>query len=145
MLIQSILIREGGSHVELDGVTYHFAPIPTGEHVAEVESDDHIDRLLAIPEGFRVFRRAKEDAPPLSGGAAGAAGGSAGASALGGTGTPATDDGGDNQAGDEPPDLEAMSRDDLVALYENLAGTKPHHMIGEPKLRKLVADLLARD
>lgn len=55
MLIESIIKRAKGTTVELDGVTYRFLPSADhdGRHVAEVEDQRHIARLLAITDGFR--------------------------------------------------------------------------------------------
>jgi hypothetical protein len=38
-----------------DAMEYEFAPNAHGAHVAEIEDPDHIARLLAIPEGFRLY------------------------------------------------------------------------------------------
>jgi hypothetical protein len=54
MKIQCILKREGGTHIELRGTHYHFAPQADGRHVAEVTDEAHISRLLSIPEAYRV-------------------------------------------------------------------------------------------
>lgn len=44
--------------VDLPGKTYFFVPVdpsnPDSEHVAEVADNDHIQRLLAIPEGYYI-------------------------------------------------------------------------------------------
>lgn len=44
--------------IELPGKTYFFVPIdptnPDSEHVAEVEDNAHIQRLLSIPEGYYI-------------------------------------------------------------------------------------------
>lgn len=55
MKIQSILIREGGTITEIDGLQYHFEPLEDGAHVAEVSVEAHIDRFLAIPEGYKAY------------------------------------------------------------------------------------------
>lgn len=56
MHIECKLKREGGSFVELDKISYHFALQPDGAYVALVDRADHQDRLLGIPEGYRVYR-----------------------------------------------------------------------------------------
>ena len=56
MLIQCILKRDGGTHTELGGVGYHFEPLADGAHVADVANEDHADRFLAIPEGYKLYR-----------------------------------------------------------------------------------------
>ena len=55
MKLECKLIRDKGTRVELDGVEYHFEPLADGAHVAEVEHKDHIDRLLGIPEAYRLY------------------------------------------------------------------------------------------
>lgn len=55
-LIECILKRDGGTKIDLGGMTYHFAPDPEGRHVAMVADPDHISRLLSIPEGYRLPR-----------------------------------------------------------------------------------------
>lgn len=54
MLIESIIKREGGTTVTLDGATYKFA-LP--KHVAEVADVKHATHLLSIKEGFREVKR----------------------------------------------------------------------------------------
>lgn len=49
MRIELTIRRKGGSHVELDGTTYHFAPTATDpRHTAEVTNKAHLKRLLSI-------------------------------------------------------------------------------------------------
>lgn len=55
MKIECILHREGGTHVELGGIDYHFEPVADGAHVADVKEEAHIDRFLSIPESFKVY------------------------------------------------------------------------------------------
>lgn len=55
MNIECILKRNGGTRTDIGGVTYHFAPLADGAHVAEVTDTAHIDRFLSIPEGYRVY------------------------------------------------------------------------------------------
>lgn len=56
MKLECILIREGGTFVNLGEATYHFAPQEDGRHVAEVNNEAHIERLLQIPEAYRIYR-----------------------------------------------------------------------------------------
>jgi hypothetical protein len=56
MKIQCVLIRQGGTKVDIDNVQYHFEPLPDGAHVADVENEDHVDRFLAIAEGYKLYR-----------------------------------------------------------------------------------------
>jgi hypothetical protein len=62
MDIECKLKREGGSHVPIDNVTYHFVPLPDGAHVAAVASEAHQDRFLGIPEAYRVYRGKEQPA-----------------------------------------------------------------------------------
>jgi hypothetical protein len=63
MQIESIIRRVNGSFITLpnsDGTrtAYHFRPVnqlPGAAHVAEVVDPAHLSRLLAIPEGYRVY------------------------------------------------------------------------------------------
>lgn len=49
MKIESRIKRRNGHSVEIDGATYEFRP---PAYVAEVTNQAHIDRLLAITEGY---------------------------------------------------------------------------------------------
>lgn len=59
MKIQCLARREGGTVADIGGIAYHFEPLPDGAHVAEVAHEDHIDRFLAIPEGYKVYHGAE--------------------------------------------------------------------------------------
>jgi hypothetical protein len=63
MKIECILKRPGGTHAEIGGITYHFAPNSDGAHVADVTDNKHIQRFFGIPEGYRIYGEpaAKED------------------------------------------------------------------------------------
>lgn len=54
-VIESIIRRKGGTKVRLNGTEYHFTPDEEGRHVAEVSKNAHIQRFLAVPEGFRLL------------------------------------------------------------------------------------------
>lgn len=56
MLIQRIHSLPKGTIVTFPGgFSYHFLPRePGGPHVADVENQRHIDRFLAMPEGYRA-------------------------------------------------------------------------------------------
>lgn len=58
MDIESKIKREGGTHVDMGTAKYHFAPLEDGAHVAAVDDQDHQDRFLSIPEGYRAYRGA---------------------------------------------------------------------------------------
>lgn len=55
MKIECVLHRQGGTHVELDGIDYHFEPLADGAHVCDVTHQDHMDRFLAVPESFKLY------------------------------------------------------------------------------------------
>jgi hypothetical protein len=70
VLIQCILIREGGTKVSIDETDYHFMDDGDGNHVAPVTIQKHIDRFMDIPEGYRLFKGASGQASePVSMGA----------------------------------------------------------------------------
>lgn len=54
MKIECLLKRDGGSIVTLGSKSYHFAPDDAGRHVADVETEAHVERLLSITEGYRL-------------------------------------------------------------------------------------------
>ena len=56
MKIECVLKRQNGTVAEIDGINYHFAPQVDGAHVAVIEEVAHIERFLAIPEGYRIYR-----------------------------------------------------------------------------------------
>lgn len=55
MKLECILKRKEGTRVELGGLEYHFEPLADGAHVAEVADNAHMDRLLAVPEAYKVY------------------------------------------------------------------------------------------
>lgn len=56
MLIECLIKRPGGSHVDLDGTQYHFKPDAADRHTANVMIDAHVDRFLSISDAYRVAR-----------------------------------------------------------------------------------------
>jgi hypothetical protein len=60
MKIECILKRQDGTKAEVGGIEYHFEPLADGAHVAEVADTAHIDRFLAIPEGYKVYHGSEE-------------------------------------------------------------------------------------
>lgn len=64
MKIQTTLIREGGTHVKLGDMDYHFAPQEDGAHVATVTDEDDAAELLKHPEGYRVYKPKSSGAQP---------------------------------------------------------------------------------
>lgn len=65
MKIVCKVVREGGSKVEFPGKTYHFKPDPKHEglHIAEVDDEAHIERLLSITEAYVALDRIDEPLP----------------------------------------------------------------------------------
>ena len=59
MEIESIIRRIGGTVIHIGEAMYHFHERPDGAHVAEIEDQYHVDRLLGIPEGYRIARDLK--------------------------------------------------------------------------------------
>ena len=127
MLIERIL-KDGpqGTIISMgDGVKYAFLPVePDGRHVAEVVNPAHIERLLSITEGFRIFSEKvvpEADAVPQP------------------DPDPQPDPEITPPSEDEIP-LEAMTLTDLRALFEAETGARPHGRSGRDKI---IADLLA--
>ena len=55
VLIRSKITRPGGTTVSMqDGTKITFKPDENGDHVAMVTNREHINRLLAIPEGYEL-------------------------------------------------------------------------------------------
>ncbi len=61
MKIKCILKRDGGTHVEIDGINYHFTPNDKGDHVADVKDDLAIERLLSIKEAYEAYEPVKPE------------------------------------------------------------------------------------
>ena len=66
MKIESIIKRDGGTRVHIGQKEYHFKPDAEGRHVAEVEDDEHAERLLSIEEGYREASAGTDPASPMS-------------------------------------------------------------------------------
>lgn len=63
MLIESKIKRANGTVITLQGEVYHFQPkVVGGPHIADVKNPEHVDRLLAIPEGYRAVMEGRKDA-----------------------------------------------------------------------------------
>jgi len=114
MDIESKLKREGGSRIQLGATEYHFAPGDDGAHVAAVDDDEHVATLLAIPEGFRIYKQAGWPVEQA-------------ASVAPSEPEPDTED---------PTEAEiAALRADLAAQFEAKFGKKPHYNLSIDKLR----------
>lgn len=64
-LIECTIRRKGGSVVTLDGGTakYHFKPNEKGQHVATVDNQGHVERLLSISGTYRLAEPAASVPP----------------------------------------------------------------------------------
>lgn len=51
-LVQCLLEREGGTEVDIFGITCKFLPNEKGHHVAEISSNKVYKRLMSIPEAY---------------------------------------------------------------------------------------------
>lgn len=131
MIIECLLKRLGGSHVELGDKVYHFAPNDKEHHVCAVEQEDHISTLLAIPEGYRQYGAKAEPTINLSKLQAGSAdpidnGGQAAA-----TTTTSSQPGATTEQLTDEQELER-----LRAMYLERFGKKAHHAMGIKRLRE---------
>ena len=146
MKIECLLRRSGGSHVSLGGTEYHFAPDTDGRHVADVADEDHIDRFLSIPEGYRLLRAstapvapAVDEAPPAAvlpaGGAITPVAEPLVLDVAAFLGKPAekTDDETASER-DAVVASEALNRDALAIEYLKHFGRKPHHKWSAEKI-----------
>ncbi|MGP9790694.1 hypothetical protein [Roseinatronobacter sp. NSM] len=161
MKIESKIKRPKGTFIEMaDGTRYAFFENDKGAHVADVENPTHIERLLAIPEGFGIYNEGKvipaadveaaindlvrtpetpvnpqpqTDPEPAANGE-----GEGEATGEHGEGGASNDDNGPNT--DDAIPLEAMTETDLRALFESELGRKPHHRAG---MDKLIEDITA--
>lgn len=153
MLIECILKRDGGSKVDLGGITYHFAPDSEGRHVAMVADPDHIGRLLSITEGYRIPRastsataQAAVTAPIGAVGAVAPATVTAAqepvVDAVDLTEAPNEPEKADEApvetAEGEPAPLESMTKEQLAALYLEKTGKKSHPATTQAKLIELI-------
>lgn len=64
--IESKIKREGGTEIPFGNVAYKFLPYTDGAHVCEVGNPEHADRLLAITEGYCLYRGTGTLVGPLS-------------------------------------------------------------------------------
>jgi len=122
MFIECTIRRKLGTHPEIDGTTYHFMPIATGEHVAIVPDEAHAERLLAIPS-FREFPEGRVEFIPVE---------------------PPPEKVEPELVGTQvaTPNVADMSREQLIGYADILGMRKPHPAIGTDKLRGNVAAFL---
>lgn len=62
-LIELKIKRKNGSKVQIDGAIYHFKDDGKGKHVAEVSNQEHVKKLLAIPQYVLASVQAVDDEP----------------------------------------------------------------------------------
>lgn len=106
MRIVHTVRRKGGSHHEIGGVVYHFAPADGDErHIATVDDPAHVDRFLSIP----TF----EPADPV------------------GVSSGIVDDSAAAVVIDE---LVSISDEELADLYAEMFGKRPHHNKGRDSI-----------
>lgn len=55
IIMKCLLIRQGGTKIDLDGVNYHFKDDGLGNHVATIDNMKHVTRLAGIPEAYEIF------------------------------------------------------------------------------------------
>ena len=136
MLIESIIKREGGTHITLGGVRYSFMPDAEGRHVAQIDNPEHAAKLLAIKEGYRAIGDQEAPVEPVSVPATEPAGDEATLQPQ----DDAEDDGAEAecQSDDEAP--AADDRDAWVAKYQEKFGRKPH---GKWSIERIRAELEA--
>lgn len=65
MKIECTIRRKLGSTVTLGTTTYKFGP-GDGPHIAEVTDEDHIARLLAVPDSFKIHNPKGGKAAPVA-------------------------------------------------------------------------------
>lgn len=140
--LQCTLIRKGGTLVDLNGSTYHFAPNAKGDHVCEVNGHDDIARFLSMPEAYRVYStekagpaKAKEPvappAPPAPPAPAPTAEPvkdepKAKAAAKAKKEAPAKDEAPMGiPAAEKIEALETMTRDEVAAIFKDVVGRAP--------------------
>ena len=56
MLVQSLIERKNGTHVNMGNNKYHFKPDESGRHVCEVTVKKHQERFLSIKEGYQEIK-----------------------------------------------------------------------------------------
>lgn len=62
MKIESLIKRKFGTQVRMDDVLYHFQPTDSDpRHIASVTVKSHIQRFLAIPEGYQPAELSDEE------------------------------------------------------------------------------------
>ncbi|MDO8983019.1 hypothetical protein [Cypionkella sp.] len=55
IIMKCLLLRLGGTKIDLDGTHYHFRDDGLGNHVATIDNMKHVSRLAGIPEAYEIF------------------------------------------------------------------------------------------
>lgn len=134
MIVESLIRREKGTVVELDGTTYKFTPDASGAHTAIVSNPDHLGRFLAIREGYRLVGQAETGGAPVLNGARGIGPQAAQtepqpAPSPAPVQEPEKGDSDSDEASASVPEgkpLADMGEDELRSVYEAEVGRKPH-------------------
>lgn len=116
MIIQSLIKRPSGTLIELGTTHYHFEPNEHDDHVCFIEQADHIECLLAITEGFCRYDSVVTDAPEAQPEA------------------PAHAYLPELATESEPEAERHYSHEQLIELYIERFGKKPHWRAGIEKL-----------
>lgn len=135
MLIKCNIQRPKGTNVEFDGpagprsIIYQFRPDADGDHVANVEDEDHIERLLAVPDRVYSLKRSPQkvaqqaatnavETPPLK----------------------PVEQAKEASGAAQPSETAATEKDALVAEYASLFGQAPHPASKIETLRAKIAE-----
>lgn len=134
MKLMTTLLRTGGSIHTIEANEYHFKPEKAGgDHVCNVDDDNHLQRFLSI-DGFKIAGtkavKAAPAAPPVTStptppeiteqsliNSATIPANAITANVV--TPAPADDT--------APTPLEAMTRDELADIHKEVTGKKPHY------------------
>lgn len=126
MKIECKCKREGGSVIDIDGTHYEFKPDANGAHVAEVTNTEHIERFLAIPEGYKIHGKAEAKPAPVK------------------TDDEGGDEGNDEGSeGDQENPVDGYTEEEVAeikAAYKEKFGKAPHHSM---KVESIIAKLEA--
>lgn len=130
--IECLIKRQNGSIIELGDSKYHFKANGAGDHVCDVDNEDHAAILLAIDTAYRPYVHSEEQ------------GGASDETTVDLTGTVITTTADSDTNGEtkqeegekQVPKDEAAERERLAAMHLERFGKKPHHMMGIKRLRE---------
>lgn len=114
MIVVSLIQRKKGTTVQMDDQVYQFNP--ENNHSTNVTEQSHIERFLQISEGFLVLGDPVDDPAIVQ---------------TDTTGNPVI------AVMPEPePEQTQDDRDQLVALYVDKFGKRPHHKLSIEKIKQ---------